>query len=75
MGSTLDAADLSTLVSARQVRLGFLTHMVTRLEEAFKALLTSVEDAVLNPVFETHDSWFVRYSHLHRQWILIVPRL
>ncbi|KAF9648167.1 hypothetical protein BDM02DRAFT_2342344 [Thelephora ganbajun] len=39
--------------------------MITRLEEGFKALLKSTEDAVLNPVLAPLDSWLVRFSHLH----------
>lgn len=69
--STLDEVDLSNPTSARQVRLNFLTHMITRLEEGFKALLKSTESTVLSPVLTPLESWLVRFSHLHRQSILI----
>ena len=71
--NTIDNIDLSTPASARQVRLHFLAHAITRLEEGFKALPKSIEDAVLDPILTPLDSWLVRFSHLHRQSVLTLP--
>jgi hypothetical protein len=75
LGSTLDNIDLSTPASARHARLNFLAHVITRLEEGFRALLKSTEDAALDPVLTPLDSWLVRFSHLHRQSFLTSPSI
>jgi len=55
----------------RQVRLRFLAHAITRLEEGFKAPPKSTEDAVLDPILTPLDSRLVSFSHLHRQSVLL----
>lgn len=70
--STLDEIDLSTPTSARLVRLNFLAHMITRLEEGFGSLLKSTGDTTLSPVLTQLESWLVRFSHLHRQSLLVL---
>lgn len=66
LGPTLEEVDLSTATSARQVRLNFMAHMITRIEEGFKALLKSTKEEALNPTMRPMDSWLVRFSCLHR---------